>query len=134
MKTVVYSEEQLRKMKYQDIYDLCTKYKLPKFTNRGRISKATMIDNILLATGSPKRIVVLCTKEDIDNASIGSLLAFRVNTGKALSGKLKARSKKREQLKVETKKGDSFVVDYENVLCFKNDSPWPKWVYEELKG
>lgn len=70
----------------------------------------------------------------IMNADIGTLVAFRTESGKVKSAKIVNRSSKNRKLKLETAYGKQFVVDYEDVIWVRTNSRWPKGVFEMLKG
>lgn len=134
----MYSETELRQLTYKELYGLCKQYNLPRFRNRGRLSKAVMVENLLeffetIGLMSMPDIST-CSEEEIEDASFGDIVAFLVGKDKALSGKLIARSRKRKKIKVETKKKDVFVVEYKDIIWFKGDAQWPKPVYAILKG
>lgn len=132
------SEEFLESKTYKEICDLCRQYRLPRYVNRGRIPKSVMIQNLLNFYDDMGLIAVpnisSCPAEEIESASFGDILAFRISRDKAISGKMVARSRKKAMVKVETKKGNTYLVNYGDILWFKGDAPWPKPVYDMLKG
>lgn len=134
----MYSRTELNQKTYNELYELCKQYNLPRFVNRGRIPKGIIIDNLLEffeyvgLMAMPD--ISTCSEEEIEEASFGDVLAFRVSKDKAISGKLIARSRKRQKVKVETKKKDVFIVDYKDIIWFKGDAQWPGPIYAILKG
>lgn len=73
--------------------------------------------------------------ERIEAAPIGVLVAFyEPESGKLNTAKMTNRSKKRKQIKCETKYGKEFIVPFENIAWVKTGGRWPRAIYEELKG
>ena len=70
----------------------------------------------------------------IDNADIGTIVAFRLPGMKAKSAKIIRKSTKNRKFKVETAYGMQFVISYDDVLWVKTNKRWPKGVYLLLKG
>lgn len=70
----------------------------------------------------------------IEEASIGTLLAFRTETGKVKSAMIVNRSTKSKKFKVETKYGLQHVVHFDDVVWVRTNKRWPKGVYNLLKG
>lgn len=68
----------------------------------------------------------------IDNAKVGTIIAFRVSDRKVLSGKIEEIHS--AGFVVSTKNGVRFTVRKKNVVWVKTGSRWPKGVYMELKG
>lgn len=70
----------------------------------------------------------------IEEAAIGTLLAFRTETGKVKSAMIVNRSTKSKKFKVETKYGLQYVVHFDDVIWVRTNKRWPKGVYNLLKG
>ena len=70
--------------------------------------------------------------EYIENARIGTIVAFKVNESKTISGKIEEIHK--NDFVVETKNGVKFTVRKRNVIWVKTGDRWPKGVFEALKG
>ena len=70
----------------------------------------------------------------IEEAAIGTLLAFRTETGKVKSAMIVNRSTKSKKFKVETKYGLQHVVHFDDVIWVRTNKRWPKGVYNLLKG
>lgn len=68
----------------------------------------------------------------IENAKIGTIVAFRINDRKTLSGKIEEIH--REGFVVETKNGARFNVRRSNIVWVKTGARWPRGVYLALKG
>lgn len=70
----------------------------------------------------------------IEQAEIGTMVAFILPNGKVKSAKLINRSVKNRKIKVETSYGKQFVVPYDNVIWVRTNDRWPRGVYNMLKG
>lgn len=70
----------------------------------------------------------------VENAEVGTLVAFRLSSGKVKSAKVIKRSAKNRMLKVETSYGATYVVPYEDVVWVRTGKRWPRGVYNLLKG
>lgn len=71
--------------------------------------------------------------EFIENAQVGTLMAFLDAKGKPRSGKMVNRSAKRRMVKLVTEYDAEFTVSYDSILWVKNGTRWPKMVYQMLK-
>lgn len=71
-------------------------------------------------------------QEYIENAKVGTIIAFKVNNAKTLSGKIEEIRK--FDFLVCTKTGVRFTVRKKNVIWVKTGQRWPKAVYLALKG
>ena len=70
----------------------------------------------------------------IEQAEIGTMVAFMLPNGKVKSAKLITRSVKNRRIKVETSYGKQFVVSYDDVVWVRTNDRWPRGVYNMLKG
>lgn len=70
--------------------------------------------------------------EYIESAKIGSVVAFRVNNKKVISGVID--EIRANEFKVVTKNGIAFSVNKRNIVWVKTGKRWPSGVYEALKG
>ena len=70
----------------------------------------------------------------VEEAPIGTLVAFKPEVGKVKSAKIIKKSTKNRRLKVETAYGATFIVPYEDVIWVRSGSRWPRGVYNLLKG
>lgn len=73
-------------------------------------------------------------KSYIENSKIGTIVAFRLSSGKVKSAKMVNRNRKKEKLKLETKYGAEYIIPYKSVVWVKTGKRWPRGVYELLKG
>lgn len=72
--------------------------------------------------------------EYIENAKLGTIIAFVDENGKARTAAIIDRSTEEKLLNVETEFHREFVVPYDNVLWVKNGTRFPRGVYNMLKG
>ena len=70
----------------------------------------------------------------IEDAPIGTLVAFKLPNGKVKSAKIVNRSAKSRKLKLETSYGKQFIIPYTDVIWVKSTDKWPRGVYNQLKG
>lgn len=77
---------------------------------------------------------MLDKKKHIDEAEVGTLIAFYDENGKPRTAALVNRSSSREVVKVVTEFEREFIVPYANVLWVRKGPRWPRAVYEILKG
>ena len=70
----------------------------------------------------------------IEQAAIGTIVAFRLANGKVKSAMIIKKSTKNRCFMVETEYKAQYVVDYENVIWVRTGDRWPRGVYRLLKG
>lgn len=70
----------------------------------------------------------------VENAEIGTIVAFKLPGMKVKSAKITRKSSKNRKFKVETTYGTEFVISFEDVIWVKTNKRWPKGVYNLLKG
>lgn len=70
----------------------------------------------------------------VEEAEIGTIVAFKLPGMKVKSAKITRRSTKNKKFKVETTYGTEFVIGFEDVIWVKTNKRWPKGVYNLLKG
>lgn len=70
----------------------------------------------------------------IEDAPVGTLVAFKLPNGKVKSAKIVNRSAKSRKLKLETSYGKQFIISYTDVIWVKSTDKWPRGVYNQLKG
>lgn len=70
----------------------------------------------------------------IEEAEVGTLIAFYDKKKKPRTAALVNRSSSRRVIKVITEFGWEFIVPYEDVLWVRKGTRWPKGVYNLLKG
>ena len=77
---------------------------------------------------------MLDKKKHIEEAEVGTLIAFYDEKRKPRTAALVNRSSSREVVKVVTEFEREFIVPYANVLWVRKGPRWPRAVYEILKG
>ena len=70
----------------------------------------------------------------IEGAKVGTLVAFKSDTGKVKSAMIVKRSTKNRKFKLETRYGAQFIVSFDDVVWVRTNKRWPKGVYQLLKG
>lgn len=70
----------------------------------------------------------------IDDADVGTIIAFKLPGMKVKSAKIIRRSTKNKKFKVQTAYGVEYVVSFDEVIWVKTNKRWPKGVYNLLKG
>ena len=70
----------------------------------------------------------------IEQAAIGTIIAFRLPNGKVKSAKIIKKSTKNRRFMVETEYNAQYVVEYDNVVWVRTGDRWPRGVYKLLKG
>lgn len=70
----------------------------------------------------------------IDSAKIGTIIAFKINDTKVISGMIEEVVSEGKEFKVRTKNGVKFMVKRKNIVWVKTGDRWPKGVYLALKG
>lgn len=107
---------------------------------RGHMTKEQLVQAIASATGGEAAE----TSDDVssgsnkmkyvENAEVGTIVAFRLPDGRVKSAKIERRSTSRRKLKLATQYGAEFVVSYEDIIWVRTTKRWPKGVYNLLKG
>ena len=70
----------------------------------------------------------------IQNAPIGTIVAFKAPGGRIRSAKIKLRSTANRRLLVCTEYDAEYNISYDDVIWVKSGKRWPKGVYNLLKG
>lgn len=69
----------------------------------------------------------------IENAEVGTIVAFTTN-GKTKSAKIVKKSTKKRRFMLETSYGAQYIIPYNDVIWVRTGSKWPRGVYNLLKG
>ena len=145
------SEKELFLKTVKELEVICKEKHLTYYSNKKHLTKAEMIkkimneksevsesvsEDVLAKEFSNSNSKVREVKEEyIENASIGTLVAFVDEHGKARTAAIVNRSTKSKKIKVETEFGREFIVPYDKVLWVRGKNErWPKGVYNMLKG
>lgn len=70
----------------------------------------------------------------IENVKVDTIVAFKINENKAISGKIYEIDKTKKMFTIVTKNGIKFVVKQENIIWVKTGQRWPRGVFNMLKG
>lgn len=149
----MYNKEQLMAMKVDELRKVASSIGIK---NAKRYKKMDLVDMIISVQNPPEEVVeeVKEEKEEVasvsDNADddgidsnklryineapIGTLVAFKLPNGQTKSAKIINRSTGRKKLKLETVYGKQFVVSYSDIVWVKSTNKWPRGVYNQLKG
>lgn len=107
---------------------------------RGHMTKEQLVQAITSATGGEAAETPDDVSSDsnkmkyVENAEIGTIVAFKLPDGRVKSAKVERRSTSRRKLKLVTQYGAEFVVPYEDIIWVRTTKRWPKGVYNLLKG
>ena len=149
----MYDKEQLMAMKVDELRKVASSIGIK---NAKRYKKVDLVDMIISIQNPPETVVeeVKEEKEEVAGASdnaddsgidsnklryineapIGTLLAFKLPNGQTKSAKIINRSTGRKKLKLETVYGKQFIVSYSDIVWVKSTNKWPRGVYNQLKG
>lgn len=149
----MYNKEQLMEMKVDELRKVASSIGIK---NAKRYKKADLVDMVISTQNPPETVAeevkeekeeVAGTSGDADNdgidsnklryineAPIGTLVAFKLPNGQTKSAKIINRSTGRKKLKLETVYGKQFVVSYSDIVWVKSTNKWPRGVYNQLKG
>lgn len=70
----------------------------------------------------------------VDNAQVGSIIAFHLPDNSVKSARIVKKSTMERKFLVRTKYGSKFLTSFDDVVWVKTTDWWPKWVYNLLKG
>ena len=70
----------------------------------------------------------------IEEAEVGTIVAFYDENGRPNSAALVNRSSSRKMLKLVTQYGKEFIIPYDNVIWVRTTKIWPNKVYRLLKN
>lgn len=73
-------------------------------------------------------------KTYVEDATIGTIVAFTMPNGKVKSAKIIRKSTKRRKLMLETGYKARFIVSYDDIVWVRTGDKWPKYVFKLLKG
>ena len=65
----------------------------------------------------------------IEQAKIGTLVAFKTSNGNVISAMIKKKSTKGRKFMVETKYGVEHKISFDDVLWVRTNKRWPKGIY-----
>lgn len=115
-----------------------------KIVGRGTMTKSQLVEairkvvennsNELIKTGEQLHDKVAQKLKYVENAEVGTIVAFRLPNGKVKSAAIEKRSTKRRVLQLVTSYGKTFVVSFDDVVWVKTGTRWPKGIFDLLKG
>lgn len=72
----------------------------------------------------------------INSAAIGTIIAFKLPDGRIISAAIEARNKANKRLKLRTKYGREYRVDYNDVAWVRTEHnpKWPAHIYQQWKA
>lgn len=146
------TRNELENMNKAEVANIAKDFGVKRYKGKSMLTKTELIDNICkyleeqddikdvkkaideFASDENKNEAA-SKMERIEAAPIGVLVAFyEPESGKLNTAKMTNRSRKRKQIKCETKYGKEFIVPFENIAWVKTGGRWPRAIYEELKG
>lgn len=150
----MYNKEQLMEMKVDELRKVASSIGIK---NAKRYKKVDLV-NMIISQNPPEAVAeevkeekekeeVAGVSDDTNNdgidsnklryineAPIGTLVAFKLPNGQTKSAKIINRSTGRKKLKLETVYGKQFIVSYSDIVWVKSTNKWPRGVYNQLKG
>lgn len=73
-------------------------------------------------------------KKYVEDAKVGTLVAFRCDTGKIKSAMIVKRSTSKRRFLLETKYGAKYKVSFDDVLWVRTNKRWPKGIFKLMRG
>lgn len=141
------SKEELGKMTAKSLIEMCKERGIPYSNSNGRLKKSELIEALsndmqeqnsenVVKNENPETMQWVNQDKEkyIEEAEVGTLIAFYDKKGKPRTAALVNRSSTRRVVKVVTEFGWEFIVPYESVLWVRKGNRWPKGVYNLLKG
>ena len=141
-----------------DLAKICKERNIPHYRGKNLLKKGEMVDAILKEQLQPEVVPVVekkieCdagsvakeketedikqlpgTKEYLKNINVGTLVAFKEDSGRLNTAAVQNVSFKRSQLRLVTQYGKEFIVPFENVIWVRTSARWPKFVLDALKS
>lgn len=135
------SEQELRKLKVAELDQICKDYGLPRYKGKTHLNKAEMIQNIIWYEAEKVEETEEVLAKDsskqryIENAEVGSIVAFNDKRGRTRSGKIVKNDSEKKMFDIEIKSGRIFYVLYNEILWVttEDNKRWPKDILRLLK-
>jgi len=153
---------ELEAMKAEELRQMCKDMGISFYKGKSRLTKAEMIDKLLCEVESNGEEVVEANDENIEQAKseyvksqeeieaeeaaklamrakyieeakVGTIIAFRLESGKVISAMIVKKSTKNRKFKVETKYGAEHIVLFDEILWVRTNKRWPKFIYNLFK-
>lgn len=119
------NKEELRKKKVRELMKLATSLGIK---GAWSMKKDDLINQISELKSDDDK------NDRIQNAPIGTIVAFKAPGGRVRSAKIKLRSTAKRRLLVCTEYDAEYNISYDDVIWVKSGKRWPKGVYNLLKG
>lgn len=68
-------------------------------------------------------------KRYVEQAKVGTIVAFKLPSGKVISAAITKKSTKGRKFMVETKYGVEYKISFDDVLWVRTNKRWPKGIY-----
>lgn len=144
------TKEELSKLTVKELDQMCKEKGLPRYKGKTHLNKTEMINNLYEASyekkvedivnkavGQQEEILANDSSKDvyIQNAKIGSLIAFVDKKKLTRTGKIVEINSEKRHITVELKSGKKFYILFEDVLWVTTDENrrWPKKILYALK-
>ena len=153
---------ELEAMKAEELRQMCKNMGISFYKGKSRLTKAEMIDKLLCEVeGNGEEVVEANDKsveqaksepvksqeeieaeeaaklamraKYIEEAKVGTIIAFRLESGKVISAMIVKKSTKNRKFKVETKYGAEHIVLFDEILWVRTNKRWPKFIYNLFK-
>lgn len=133
-------KEVIETMKVDELRKVFKEDGISYYKNGKRMTKAEMIERYLEELNDKKpfelpdeTINEIERKENkrryVEQAKIGSIVAFRLSSGKVISAAITKKSTKGRKFMVETKYGVEHKISFDDVLWVRTNKRWPKGIY-----
>lgn len=129
----------------EELRKICKEKGVSYYENGKRLAKVPMIDRLVEALNDveqpeqPVETEVEITVEDterlerkkkyVEQAKVGTIVAFRLPNGKVISAAITRKSTKGRKFMVETKYGAEYKISFDDVLWVRTNKRWPKGIY-----
>ena len=153
---------ELEAMKAEELRQMSKDMVISFYKGKSRLTKAEMIGKLLCEVESNGEEVVEANDESaeqaksepvksqeeieaeeaaklamrakyIEEAKVGTIIAFRLESGKVISAMIVKKSTKNRKFKVETKYGAEHIVLFDEILWVRTNKRWPKFIYNLFK-
>lgn len=151
-------KEQLEIMKVEELRNLCKENGIGIYKGKNRLTKSELVQKLIgLGENDSKKVEhkkpedlekepvppekVAKLEEErkerkrkyVENATIGTIVAFTLPGGKTISSAIVKKSTKGRKFLVETKYGSEHKISFDDVIWVKTSKRWPKGVYKLFK-
>lgn len=143
-----FEKHELESKTVDELRKICKEAGISYYENGKRIKKAEIIERLTASSEKDSSDEVSGTeqvqelteeermerkKKYIEEATIGTIVAFKLPSGKVISAMITKKSTKGRKFMVETKYGAEFKIAFDDVLWVRTNKRWPKGVYQLFK-